>query len=138
MGTACSQKPVDSTPEGAVRELIDRMEKMDGNPERAEAVYELLSKATRDNLTERAKRASSATGRPMKPEEMLAPSRFVLLFKPHQVEGKISGNRAVVEVTGMDPVADRARIPLVREDDRWRVELLLPKLPPVERRPSAE
>lgn len=136
MAASCSHPPPDATPEGAVRELIDRMERVDGNPERARAAYELLSSSTRENLIERAKRASSATGRRMHPEEMLAPSRFVLLFRPQQMQATIMGDRALVEVTGMDPVVDRARVPLVRENDRWRVDLALPELPPVEKRPG--
>lgn len=133
---ACSHTPPDATPEGAVREFIERMERVDGDPERARAAYELLSASTRENLIERARRASHASGRPMKPEEMLAPSRFVLLFRPHQMQARITGNRAVVDVTGMDPNVDRAQVPLVREDGRWRVELDLPTLPPVEMRPT--
>lgn len=131
---ACSRTPPDATPEGAVRELIERMEQNDGAPERASAAYELLSETTRANLIERAKRASSATGRPIPPEQMLAPSRFVLLFRPQQIEARIEGDRAFVDVFGADPAVDRARIPLVREGERWRIELGLPELPPVERR----
>lgn len=138
MAASCSHQPPDSTPEGAVRELIERMERIDGDPARARAAYELLSASTRENLIERAKRASAAAGRPIQPAEMLAPSRFVLLFRPHQMEARISGDRAQVDVTGMDPAADRARIPLVREDGLWRVELALPELPPIEKRPTNE
>lgn len=133
---ACSHGPPDATPEGAVREFIERMERVDGDPERARAAYELLSASTRENLIERARRASNATGRPMKPEEMLAPSRFVLLFRPHQMQAHITGDRALVSVMGMDPAVDRAQVPLVREEGRWRVELALPQLPPVEKRPT--
>lgn len=132
----CSHTPPDSTPEGAVREFIARMERVDGDPERARAAYELLSASTKENLIERARRASHASGKPMKPEEMLAPSRFVLLFRPHQMQAQIVGDRAYVDVTGMDPAVDRARVPLVREEGRWRVELALPQLPPVEKRPT--
>lgn len=134
---ACSHTPPDATPEGAVREFIERMERVDGDPERALAAYELLSANTRENLIERARRASHASGRPMKPEEMLAPSRFVLLFRPHQMQAHVTGDHAFVDVTGMDPNVDRARVPLVREEGRWRVELDLPQLPPVEKRPTA-
>lgn len=131
----CSHTPPDTNPEGAVRELIERLEKVDGDPAHARAAYELLSEKTRANLIERARRASAAIGRPISPEEMLAPSRFVLLFRPQQMQARVSGERALVEVTGLDP-ADRARISLVREDSRWRVELELPELPPAEKRPG--
>lgn len=131
---SCSRTPPDATPEGAVRELIERMERMDGDPERARAAYELLSSTTRANLIERAKRASSATGRPIPPEQMLAPSRFVLLFRPQQMQARTEGDRAIVEVLGADPASDQARIPLVREEGLWRIELGLPELAPVERR----
>lgn len=138
MAASCSQPPPDATPEGAVRELIDRMERLDGDAERARAAYELLSTSTRENLIERARRASSATGRRMQPEEMLAPSRFVLLFRPQQMQARVMGDRALVEVTGMEPGVDRAQVPLVREGSVWRVELALPELPPVEKRPGGD
>lgn len=133
----CSRKPADLTPEGALREFLERMDHVDGDPAHARSAYDLLAESTRANLAERARRASAATGRPVPPEEMIAPSRFALRFRPRQMHAHVVGPRALVEVTGIDPDTERAEVPLVLEDGRWRVELVLPALAPVERRPDA-
>jgi SAM-dependent methyltransferase len=41
-----------------------------------------------------------------------------------------------VDVTGIDPETDRAEVPCVLEDGRWRIEIPLPPLAPVEKRPE--
>lgn len=138
LAAACARKPVDATPEGAVRELLDRMERVDGDPAAGEAAYQLLAESARANLGERSRRASAASGRPVKPWEMLAPSRFTLRFAPRSMVARAAGDkRAIVEVTGADPEVERARVPCVLEGGGWRVDLQLPELPPIERRPDA-
>jgi hypothetical protein len=113
------------------------MQRVHGSPEDARAAYELLSQAAKANLEERARRASAATGRKMEPEQMIVPSRFSLRFAPRQLTARIAGERAIVEAVGADPDVEHASIPCVLENGAWRVDLLLPALPPVERRPDA-
>ena len=57
--SACQRKPPDLTPEGAVRELLDRIERIETDPTETRAVYDLLSSQTKQNLIERARRAST-------------------------------------------------------------------------------
>jgi hypothetical protein len=49
---------------------------------------------------------------------------------------RVNDDRAVVDVTGIDPETDRAEVPCVLEDGRWRIEIPLPPLAPVEKRPE--
>jgi hypothetical protein len=133
----CTRKPADLTPDGAVRELLDRIDRTEADPAEAHAVYELLSSRTKANLIERARRASTTSGREVPPEEMLAPGRFSLRFEPRgKMHVRVADDRAVVDVIGIDPEADRAEVPCVLEDGRWRIEIPLPALTPMERRPD--
>jgi hypothetical protein len=134
--SACQRKPPDLTPEGAVRELLDRLDRIETDPTEARAVYDLLSGPTKQNLIERARRASTTSGRDIPPQDMLAPGRFSLRFEPRKMHTRVADDRAVVDVTGIDPETDRAEVPCVLEDGRWRIEIPLPPLAPVERRPE--
>ncbi|HEX9298016.1 MAG TPA: hypothetical protein VF881_19385 [Polyangiaceae bacterium] len=133
----CARKAADLTPEGAVRDLLDRIDRVEADPVQARAVYELLSSRTKANLVERARRASTTSGRAVPPEEMLAPGRFSLRFEPRKMHARIAESRAVVDVIGIDPETDRAEVPCVLEEGRWRIEIPLPPMPPVEKRPEA-
>ena len=130
----CRRRAPDETPEGVVAEWLDRMARVHGSPESALLAYELLSSDAKKNLTERARRASAATGRKMTPESMLAPSRFSLRFVPRTMRPRVAGDRAVVDVVGASPEVERAEVPCVREQGRWRVDLALPPLPELEMR----
>jgi hypothetical protein len=136
----CGRKPPDATPEGVVREFLERMERVNGDPKDARAAFDLLAKPSQANLTERSKRASAAFGKRMSPEQMLAPSHYFPRFQPRQWSTRPLGNgkRALVEVLGLDPASERAEVPCVSEEGHWRIDLALPALPPVERRPGAE
>jgi hypothetical protein len=134
---ACSRRRPDASPEAVVREWIERMQHVHGSLEDARAAYELLSQSAKANLDERARRASAATGRKMEPEQMIVPSRFSLRFVPRQYTSRVAGERAIVEAVGVDPETERASIPCVMENGVWRVDLQLPALAPVERRPDA-
>lgn len=136
--SACSQKTYDETPEGVVREFLERMERVQGESKDARATFNLLSGASQTNLSDRARRASAAMGTKIGPEHMLTPSHFYPRFQPRQWSTRKAGNRAVVEVTGVDPTNERAAIPCVLEESGWRIELELPPLPPFERRKSNE
>lgn len=119
-----------------MEEWLERMARMHGDPEDAARAYELLSAETKKNLEERARRASAATGRKMTPESMLAPSRFSLRFTPRSMRSRVAGERAVVDVVGADPEVERAEVPCVLEQERWRIDLVLPPLPAIEKRPD--
>jgi hypothetical protein len=134
--SGCARKPADATPEGAVRELLDRIDRSEADPAATHAVYELLSSSTKANLIERAHRASTTSGREVAPEEMLAPGRFSLRFEPRRMLTRFGDDRAVVDVIGIDPETDRAEVPCVLEDGRWRIEIPLPQLTPMDRRPE--
>jgi hypothetical protein len=133
----CSRRPPNATPDGAVRELVERLGRLDGDPADASAVYELLSRRARENLAARAQRYSAATGKTIAPEAMIAPSRFQIRFEPQRYMPQIAGVHALVEVAGLLG-GERAQIPCVYEDAGWRVDLVLPALPPVQKRPGSE
>jgi hypothetical protein len=112
------------------------MQRVHGNPDAAKSAFVLLSQPARANLEERARMATAATGRKMEPEQMIVTSRFALLFTPRQYKAKIAGERAIVEVTGLDSARETASVPCVLEEDKWRIDLALPPPPPVEKRPD--
>lgn len=134
---ACAQRPLDATPEGTAREFVDRMRRVHGEPAEARGAFELLSRRARENLAERAARYGAASGKSIAPEAMIVPSRFSLRFEPQRYEPQVSGALAQVTVRG-DLPEHEARIMCVLEDGRWRVDMALPSLPPVQQRPGSE
>jgi|SRR5580704_2281124 hypothetical protein len=134
--TGCGRRAPNVTPDGTVRELVERMQRVHGDPRDARRVFELLSKRAQQNLAARALRYSAASGKAIAPEAMLVPSRVLLRFEPQSYAAQVSGAHARVEVLGFS-AADRAQIPCVFEDGGWRVDLALPPLPPVEMRPGS-
>ncbi|MEZ4298344.1 MAG: hypothetical protein R3B70_25550 [Polyangiaceae bacterium] len=132
--TACSSRSPTATPEGAVRELVERMQRAQGDPADAKAVFALLSKNAQANLKARAERYSAASGKAIAPEAMIVPSLFFLRFEPQRYKARISGTYALVEAQGLLP-EDRAQIPCVFEDEGWRLDLQMPPLPPIQTRP---
>jgi predicted small lipoprotein YifL len=132
----CGHRVPDATPDGAVRELVERLRRVHGDPADARAAYDLLSKRTQANLGARAQRYSAASGKMIAPEAMLAPSRFLVRFEPQRYTAKISGPYALVDVTGLLD-GERAQIACVFEETVWRVELALPPLAPVQLRPGS-
>lgn len=126
----CARKPADATPEGAVRELTERLAALDGADGDAKAVFELLSDEARSNLQARADRYSNASGRKIAPWAMIVPSRSRLGFVPQSFEARIVGKYALVDVLGVG-ANQVAKIPCVFEGDHWRVDLAFPELPPL-------
>lgn len=117
-----------------MRELVERMRRVQGDPADAKAAYELLSANAQANLKARAERYSAASGKAIAPEAMIVPSLFLLRFEPQRYRAQISGSYALVEAQGLLP-DERARIQCVLEEEVWRVDLVLPPLPPIQTRP---
>ena len=132
----CGRRAPSATPDGSVRELVERMRRLRGDPGDAKAAYELLSRRSQQNLAARAQRYSAASGKAIAPEAMIVPSRFLLRFEPQRYSAQISGSFARVEVLGL-LAGDRALVPCVFEEGGWRVDLSLPLLPPVQMRPGS-
>jgi hypothetical protein len=131
----CARQASDETPERAVQEFIDRMQRVHGDALKSKAAYELLAAPARANLEERARRASAAVGRNVTPEEMLAPSRFYLSFQPRTWTTERGADWAIVTAEG-ESASQRKQIRCVREQGHWKVIIDLPDLPPLERRDS--
>jgi len=134
LGAGCGARAANATPEGAVREFVERMQRVQGDPADAKAAYELLSSNAKANLKARAERYSAASGKAIAPEAMIVPSLFLLRFEPERYHAKISGTYALVEAQGLLP-EQRAQIPCVFEDEVWRLDLQVPPLPPIQTRP---
>lgn len=134
--SGCTPRPANATPEGAVREFIERMRIVGNDPSAAKAVFGVLSKRTRQNLGERAQRYSAASGKTIAPEAMIVPSRFTIRFEPQRMTSTVVGSHALVEVIGL-AAEERARVPCVYEEDGWRIDLELPPLPAVQVRPGS-
>ena len=133
----CTHKPADATPEGAVREWIDKMEAAADDAESAKAAYEMLGPKAKRNLADRAERASRIQGRHGEAEDMLATGRFGLRFRPESMHATITGDDATVDVVGPDPIAQHAVVSCHREGEHWRVEPELPDQADLPHRPDA-
>ena len=72
----CTPKQPNETPEGAVRELVEQLKRLDGTQRAARPAFELLSGETKQNLIARAERYSRASGKHIEPEMMLAEPPF--------------------------------------------------------------
>jgi hypothetical protein len=124
--TACSHKPPDATPDGALRLFLDDLEAAEDDGHVMKEAYELLGPAARANLTERAHRVTELQGRQVQPWEMLASGRLGLAFRPKTMRSSIVGERATVEVVGADPQIEHVSVVCVREGEAWRIEPGLP------------
>jgi len=126
---ACSSAPSDETPEGAVRLFLDAMERSEREPEALREAYALLAGPSRLALLERAHLAGSLGGRQFDPWEMIVRGRsrrsFAIREGVSGMRASIDGDEATVTVSE-DDGEQRARIPLLREDGRWRVLIDIP------------
>jgi hypothetical protein len=130
---ACSDAPSDDTPRGTVRLFLQAMERSERDPSALEDAYRLLARPTRRALMERAHMAGSLGGREFQPWEMLVRGRYRQTFTPRRggrgMRESIEGDRATVTVTASDGER-RAEIPLLREEDGWRIVIDMPPLRP--------
>ncbi len=138
VGCASEQESVDERPERVVQEFIARLQRVHGDPKASRAAYELLWAEGRQNLAERAKRASAVTGQKVAPEEMIAPSRVWLRDQPRRFSSRVSGDWAevVIEADSSSEHTEHV-VRCAAEDGSWRVVLELPQLAPIERRITA-
>lgn len=127
---SCNKEPPNATPDGAVRELVEHLRRLDGDPKEAKAAFLLLSKRAQDNLALRAERYSQASGKRIEPELMIAPASFIERYAAHSYATEIQGARARVTIRGVLE-SERAEIACVYEDGGWRVDVELPPPPPV-------
>lgn len=132
---SCSRAAPDSTPEGAVRLWLEKMESAADDGRATKEAYQLLGPRARANLEERAHRASRGQGRRYEPHEMLAEGRFGLRFRPKTMKARVDGADAYVEVKGDGP-DERAMVRCAREGAAWRVEPDLPDVIAPTRRPD--
>jgi hypothetical protein len=133
--TACSKSAADATPESAVRAWLEHMSDSVTTQGEAREAYELLSQATKQNLQDRATRDAPRLGRRLAPHEMLAEGRFGLRFRPKTFKTTSSGaGRATVEIMG-EP-GEQAAVAVLREAKGWRIELDLPEVIPLAKRPD--
>lgn len=136
LALACSRPAPDATPEGAVREWIDRMSDSRSDPAESRAAWALLSQKTHEALEKRAERASLIEGRRIDARDVLAPGRFALRFTPTRYETSIQGSSATVDVVGAE-ATDHATLHCIKEGKGWRVDLALPELTELPHRPDA-
>lgn len=134
MVSGCSRGAPDATPDGAVRLWIERMEDATTDTRASREAFELLSTPTKQNLEERAARDAPRLGRRLAAHEMLAEGRFGLRFRPKHFQTQIAGARATVIVQG-EP-GEEASVSLRREREGWRLELELPEVTPLLKRPD--
>jgi hypothetical protein len=132
---ACTHPSADSTPDGAVRQWLDRMEASSDDPHAIREAYDLLGPKARATLEERAKRTSQLQGRRFEPWQMLAAGRFGMRFRPKSMKALVADNHATVQIFGDEPDSERASVPCVFEGAAWRVE---PELPPMFTLPPRE
>jgi hypothetical protein len=110
------------------------MEGSMGDPAEAKEAYALLGPRAQANLGARAERATQVEGRRAQAFEMLAEGHFGLKFRPKIMHAVVTGDDAVVDVTGDDPGSEHARVTCVREADGWHVEPELPDVTAPQRR----
>jgi len=131
----CDSEVESQGPEEVVREFFTRMAQVHGNPADAKVAYELMWSKARQNLGERAKRASAAAGRQVAPEEMIAPSRFSMAFVPQTYQlGRRQNDLAEVIVSAEEPSRQSGKVWCRLEDGQWRVVVRLPPVSPISKR----
>ncbi len=134
--TGCREESVELGPAERLQEFIQVMAAIHGDAAMGERATALMWKPARDNLGERARRASALAGRAVGPGEMIAPSWFALHLIPDHYETRIDGQWAEVTAVARDGARVKSR--LVSENGSWRVALELPPLSPIRQRSEGE
>lgn len=129
----CQEERRPARPEDVVRQFIQVMQSVHGDPARGAEAVSLLWEPARKNLLERASRATAAIGSEVKPGDMLAPSWFSLQMTPRSFETRLDGTWAEVTVRGLRR-EDVYSVRCVQENKAWRIALELPPLPPIQKR----
>jgi hypothetical protein len=133
----CAPPQADASPAQVVQAFAERMRAVHGDPAKAQLAVDLVWQGARENLEERARRATAAAGQPVSPGEMLVPSMFALAFEPRTFTAEVRGDYARVTVLGRSST-EFAEVHCVREKGHWHVILELPALPPIQLREGAE
>lgn len=131
VASACRQKPINATPEGAVREVVVQLRLVGREETAAKRAFDLLSKRAQENLVERAERYGAGSGKHIAPEAMLAPFSLVERFEGREFSSETVGMHAIVRVRGL-LAEETATIPCVYEDGGWKVDVALPLLAPLQ------
>jgi hypothetical protein len=127
---ACSSVDADEAPADVLARFLEAMDRSSLYEGALRDAYALLDEQAQHELSARAVRAGSLTGRKFEAWEMIAQGRFRLRFalaEHGEMHTKVAGDKAFVQVKSDDALA-QASVPLVREGGRWRVRLLLPEL----------
>lgn len=122
---SCS--PAAETPADTLRRFLEAMDRSSEDETALVEAYGMLDQAAQRALAARATRARALSGQRFEPWQMFAPGRFRLRFVRRAMHERIDGDRAVVVVTGTSD-EERAEVPLVREQGRWRIQLVLPPM----------
>ena len=114
-GIACGRSALPETPVEVVRQFLEAMKHSADDESALVEAYGLLDQNAQRALTARATRARSLSGEAYEPWQMLAQGRFRLNFEARgAMRERIDG--------------ERAEVPLVREQGRWRIQLVLPAM----------
>jgi hypothetical protein len=135
-GVACQQEEAPAGPSDVLMKFVGKMRQVHGKADDGDQVVELLWKPARDNLKERARRASALSGRELSPGELVVPSWFALHLPVERAEARIDGEWAEVTAFGSDGGSVQARC--IREEGEWKVALELPPLAPIRMREKEE
>lgn len=128
LAVACATEQ--TGPVETLESFLELMDESTTNVESLRAAYELLDDGARRALGHRAHKAQTLSGRTYEPWEMLAQGRFRLRFAPAVRGGmraELDGDRATVMVRDEGGEL-RARVPLVREAEGWRISLAIPPM----------
>jgi len=131
---ACDSRVESQGPEEVVREFFTRMAQVHGNPVDAKLAYELMWSKARQNLVERAKRASATAGRQVAPEEMIAPSRFSMAFEPQTYQLARRNNDLAEVIVSAEQSGRSEKVWCRLENGHWRVVVRLPPVSPISKR----
>ncbi len=130
--SSCQQESAPKGPDVVLRSFVNTMRQVHGSKESADSAYEMMWEPARENLQERARRASALSGRKLSPGEMIVPSWFALYLVPESTDVRIDGEWAEVKILGTDGASTVARCKL--EEGGWKVALELPSLSAIRQR----